>query len=94
MTKQCRCGPDGCADSSCPGRDPYPVAQDEMIKACPHFGPSPARDQWIAGWEAARRANPYPAVQPSINTAMIAEFAWALDISYPALLDLFKRAVK
>ena len=27
MTKQCRCGPDGCADSACPGRAPDPVAQ-------------------------------------------------------------------
>ncbi len=39
--------------------------EQEMLKACPHFGPSPARDQWIAGWEAARRSAPAPVAQPA-----------------------------
>lgn len=32
-----------------------------MLKLCPHYGPSPARDQWIAGFEAAVAALAAPA---------------------------------
>lgn len=34
-----------------------------MLKLCPHYGPSPARDQWIAGFEAAVAALAAPAQQ-------------------------------
>lgn len=27
--------------------------EQEMLRLCPHFGPSPARNEWIAGYKAA-----------------------------------------
>ena len=40
--------------TSPPESKPLKFDEQEMLRLCPHFGPSPARDQWIAGYEAAQ----------------------------------------
>ncbi len=66
---------------------PAPVAQDitddeqEMLKACPHFGPIPARDQWIDGWQAARRGSP-------TSVAQAADMREALQAARDALEEI------
>lgn len=46
--------------------DAVDAAEQRMLSLCPHYGPSPARDTWIAGYQAARAtlAQPEPATEP------------------------------
>lgn len=34
--------------------------EQQMLKSCPHYGPSPARDAWIAGYAAAMKPGGEP----------------------------------
>ena len=34
-----------------------PLTDEQMMDHCPHYGPSPARDEWISGFRACERAH-------------------------------------
>lgn len=40
--------------------------EQQMLRLCPHYGPSPARDAWIAGYTAAPQPARVPLTLPPL----------------------------